>query len=65
MMFGCIIENGSLILSMKTGDILVTFTKGVLRPECYHGGINGLFWRPVIFLNFTLRELKPFHHLMA
>lgn len=38
MLFGYIIENGS-VLSMKTDDIIVTFTK----PEHYHVGINDLF----------------------
>lgn len=50
MLFGCIIENGS-ILSMKTDDIIVTFTKGILRPEHYHVGINDLFQRLVFLFN--------------
>lgn len=48
IMFDYIIEKGPLILSMKRDDISVTFTKGVLRLEHYHVGINDPIYRLVV-----------------
>lgn len=44
MLLGYVIENDSINSEYENRwHVRVTFTKGVIRPEHYHVGINDLF----------------------